>query len=232
MYGSNVSSAVVSIHKTNTLNASIFLCLLVTSHSQIHVSIIISRFWGAQGRFNSSSLGITVLHPLCPVFLKWHLLFSSRAGKTLRCYNIQSLCATLRKGHLHSPLPCTSGWRDLHYLRLISAHFRWILYKVIQILQEWVKNEEKIHDHDEHWRGCTFLLFSMESASACRRVHTDGRECSFLQNQFAWIFHIAQLLFTCVYAHYWESAPNYSDIQEWITREANIQEIKNIHCPV
>lgn len=146
MYGSNVSSAVVTIRKTNTLNASIFLCLLVTSHSQIRVSIIISRFWGAQGRFNSSSLGITVLHPLCPVFLKWHLLFSSRVGKTLHCYFIQSLCATLRKGHLlhlHSPLLCTSGWRDLHYLRLISAHFRWILYKVIQILQEWVKNEEK-----------------------------------------------------------------------------------------
>lgn len=31
----------------------------------------------------------------------------------------------------------------MHYLTLISAHFGWILYKVIQILQEWVKNEEK-----------------------------------------------------------------------------------------
>lgn len=28
-----------------------------------------------------------------------------------------------------------------------------------------------------------FLLFSMQSASVCQRIHTDSCECSFLQNQ-------------------------------------------------
>lgn len=124
-----------------------FWCLLITSHSQIHVSIIMSRFWGTQVRPSSSSLGIVVLHSLYPVFLKWPLLFSSRVGKTFHCHNMQPLCAALRKGCaflcLHSHLLCTSGWGDLHYLRLISALFGWVLCKVIQILQEWVKNEEK-----------------------------------------------------------------------------------------
>lgn len=42
---------------------------------------------------------------------------------------------------------------------------------------------KKKHVLGERWRSCTFLLFSMQSASACQRIHTDGHECSFLQNQ-------------------------------------------------